>query len=164
MDSQRQSSSFLDLLTSQLPNNENPSQLLSFSPSPANENPSQLLSFSPSPANENPSQLPSPAVGGYSSRAQTGEERKQRCKWSTTEDLVLISSWLNTSKDPVVGNEQKAGTFWKRIASYYNASPKVVGFAKREPNHCKQRWGKINEGVCKFVGSYDAASKQKSSG
>uniref|UniRef100_A0A0D3C378 Non-haem dioxygenase N-terminal domain-containing protein n=1 Tax=Brassica oleracea var. oleracea TaxID=109376 RepID=A0A0D3C378_BRAOL len=78
--------------------------------SPANENPSQLLSFSPSPANENPSQLPSPAVGGYSSRAQTGEERKQRCKWSTAEDLVLISSWLNTSKDPVVGNEQKAGT------------------------------------------------------
>uniref|UniRef100_A0A0D3CBW9 No apical meristem-associated C-terminal domain-containing protein n=1 Tax=Brassica oleracea var. oleracea TaxID=109376 RepID=A0A0D3CBW9_BRAOL len=57
------------------------------------------------------------------------------CKWSTTEDLVLISSWLNTSKDPVVGNEQMAGTFWKRIASYYNASPKVVGFAKREPNH-----------------------------
>ncbi|WZZ00318.1 hypothetical protein YC2023_072646 [Brassica napus] len=152
MDSHRQSSSFLDLLTRQLPNNENPSQLLSFSPSPANENPSQLLSFSPSPANENPSQLP------------TGEERKQRCKWSTAEYLVLISSWLNTSKDPVVGNEQKAGTFWKRIASYYNASPKVVGFAKREPSHCKQRWGKINEGVCKFVGSYDAASKQKSSG
>ncbi|WZZ59800.1 glutathione S-transferase T3-like [Brassica napus] len=153
MDSQRQSSRFLDLLNSQVPNNENPSQLLSFSPSPANENPSQLLSFSPSPA-----------VGGSSSRAQTGEERKQRYKWSTTEDLVLISSWLNTSKDPVVGNEQRAGTFWKRITSYYNASPKVVGFAKREPSHCKQRWGKINEGVCKFVGSYDAASKQKSSG
>ncbi|XP_013704328.1 glutathione S-transferase T3-like [Brassica napus] len=164
MDSQRQSSSFLDLLTSQLPNNENPSQLLSFSPSPANENPSQLLSFSPSPANETPSQLTSPAIGGYSSRAQTGEERKQRCKWSTAEDLVLISSWLNTSKDPVVGNEQKAGTFWKRIASYYNASPKVVGFTKREPSHCKKRWGKINEGVCTFVESYDAASKQKSSG
>ncbi|XP_013617543.1 PREDICTED: glutathione S-transferase T3-like [Brassica oleracea var. oleracea] len=124
----------------------------------------KLLSFSPSPANENPSQLTSPAVGGYSSRAQTGEERKQVCKWSTAEDLVLISSWLNTSKDLVVGNEQKAGTFWKRIASYYNASPKVVGFTKREPSHCKKRWGKINEGVCTFVESYDAASKQKSSG
>ncbi|XP_048623773.1 glutathione S-transferase T3-like [Brassica napus] len=121
---------------------------------PNNENPSRLLSFSHSPT-----------VEESSSRAQTGEEKnKQRCKWTTAEDLVLISSWLNTSKDPVVGNEQKSGTFWKRIATYYNASPKVVGFPKREVSHCKQRWGKINEGVCKFVGSYDAASKQRSSG
>ena len=139
MDSQSQSSSFLELLNSQVPNNENPSRLLSFSHSPT--------------------------VEESSSRAQTGEEKnKQRCKWTTAEDLVLISSWLNTSKDPVVGNEQKSGTFWKRIATYYNASPKVVGFPKREVSHCKQRWGKINEGVCKFVGSYDAASKQRSSG
>ena len=71
---------------------------------------------------------------------------------------------MNTSKDPLVGNEKRAGTFWKRIAAYYNASPKVVGLPKREQTHCKQRWGKINEGVCKFVGSYDAATKQRTSG
>nr|VDD53583.1 unnamed protein product [Brassica oleracea] len=56
-------------------------------------------------------------------------------KWSTAEDLVLISAWLNTSKDAVVGNEQRAGNFWLRITSYYNASPKVVGLAKREQNN-----------------------------
>ena len=39
----------------------------------------------------------------------------------------------------------------------------MVCFAKREPSHCTQRWGKINEGVCKFVGSYDAATKQRTS-
>ncbi|XP_013623879.1 PREDICTED: glutathione S-transferase T3-like [Brassica oleracea var. oleracea] len=110
------------------------------------------------------SSLPSPDLGGSASRAQNGEDRKQRCKWSIAEDLVLISAWLNTSKDPLVGNEQRAGTFWKRIAAYYNASPKVIGLAKREQSHCKQRWGKINEGVCKFVGSYDAATKQRTSG
>ncbi|KAF8090851.1 hypothetical protein N665_0463s0010 [Sinapis alba] len=113
---QSQFSGFLHLLSSQIPNNENPTQLLSFSPSPS--------------------------LGGSASRAQSGENRKQ-------------SAWLNTSKDPVVGNEQRAGTFWKRIASYYN---------EREQTHCKQRWGKINEGVCKFVGSYDAATKQRTSG
>ncbi|KAF8092372.1 hypothetical protein N665_0416s0028 [Sinapis alba] len=139
MDSQQsQSSSFLHFLNSQVPNNEYPTQLLSFSPSPN--------------------------IGGSASRAQTGEDQKQRCKWSITEDLVLISAWLNTSKDPVVANEQRAGTFWKRIASYYNASPKVVGLPKREQTHCKQRWGKINEGVCKFVGAYDAATKHRTSG
>ena len=135
---QSQSSSFLHLLNSQVPHNDNPTQFLSFSPTPD--------------------------VGGSASRAQTGEDRKQRCKWSTAEDLVLISAWLNTSKDPLVGNEQKAGTFWKRITAYYNASPKVVGLAKREQKKCKQRWGKINEGACKFVGCYDAATKQRTSG
>lgn len=32
-------------------------------------------------------------------------DRKERRKWSPTEDLVLISAWLKTSKDHVVGNE-----------------------------------------------------------
>ncbi|KAF8049436.1 hypothetical protein N665_2211s0007 [Sinapis alba] len=91
-------------------------------------------------------------------------DRKERRKWSPVEDVVLISAWLNTSKDPVTGNEQKAIAFWKRIAAYFGSSPKLAGLPKREASHCKQRWGKINEGVCKFVGCYNAATKQKSSG
>ena len=109
---QSQSSSFLHLLNSQQP--------------PINENPTQFMSFQPSPD-----------LGGSGSRAEIGEDRKQRSKWSTAEDLVLISAWLNTSKDEVVG--KRAGTFWLRITSYYNASPKVVGLAKRAQNKCKQR-------------------------
>ncbi|XP_013632664.1 PREDICTED: glutathione S-transferase T3-like [Brassica oleracea var. oleracea] len=91
-------------------------------------------------------------------------DHKERRKWSPTEDLVIISAWLNTSKDPVVGNEQKAIAFWKWIAAYVASSPKLSALQKREPSHCKQRWGKINEGVCKFVGCYEAAPKAKSSG
>ncbi|XP_048623044.1 glutathione S-transferase T3-like [Brassica napus] len=62
-------------------------------------------------------------------------QRKGRKKWSPSDDLVLISAWLNTSKDPVVGNEQKAGAFWKRIADYYGASPKVGG-DQIQPSPC----------------------------
>ena len=91
-------------------------------------------------------------------------QRKGRKKWSPSDDLVLISAWLNTSKDPVVGNEQKAGAFWKRIADYYGASPKVGGGDKREPMQCKQRWQKLNDFVCKFCGCYAAATRQKTSG
>ncbi|WZZ10469.1 hypothetical protein YC2023_096390 [Brassica napus] len=94
----------------------------------------------------------------------TPTERKERKKWTPTEDVVLISSWLNTSKDPVVGNEQKAGAFWKRIAAYYAASPKVANSEKREAIQCKQRWQKINDLVSKFCGSYEAATRQKTSG
>ena len=43
---------------------------------------------------------------------------KERRKWSPKEDLILIGAWLNTSKDPIVSNEQKAGAFWKRIVEY----------------------------------------------
>uniref|UniRef100_A0A0D2ZQI5 No apical meristem-associated C-terminal domain-containing protein n=1 Tax=Brassica oleracea var. oleracea TaxID=109376 RepID=A0A0D2ZQI5_BRAOL len=80
----------------------------------------------------------------------TPAERKERRMWTPVEDMVLISSWLNTSKDPVVGNEQRSGTFWKRIAAYFAASPKC--------------WHKINDQVNKFCGAFEAASREKTSG
>ncbi|XP_013716659.1 glutathione S-transferase T3-like [Brassica napus] len=85
-------------------------------------------------------------------------------KWSTKEDLVLISGWLNTSKDAIVSNEQKGGSFWKRIELYFNSSAQLTGSVPREWSQCKQRWGRVNEQVCKFVGSYEAALKEQSSG
>ncbi|KAF8075445.1 hypothetical protein N665_1093s0006 [Sinapis alba] len=82
---------------------------------------------------------------------------------SNYEGDTAADSWLNTSKDPVVGNEQRSGAFWSRIAAYFAASPQVAGRETREASHCKQRWHKINDLVCKFCGSYEAASREKSS-
>lgn len=92
------------------------------------------------------------------------EERRERRTWTSIDDIVLISVWLNTSKDLVIGNEQRAGAFWKRIAAYFAASPKIVASEKRETCHCKNHWQKINDHVNKFCGSYEAASKEKRSG
>lgn len=47
------------------------------------------------------------------------EAREARRRWSVLEDGVLVSGWLNTSKDAIVGNEQKVGAFWKRVAAYF---------------------------------------------
>nr|VDD61054.1 unnamed protein product [Brassica oleracea] len=69
-----------------------------------------------------------------------------RRKWSPKEDKILIGAWLNTSKDPVVSNEQKAGAFWKQIVDYYNASPQLVGTVPREVTSCKPEVGRINTG------------------
>uniref|UniRef100_A0A0D3B0J8 Myb-like domain-containing protein n=1 Tax=Brassica oleracea var. oleracea TaxID=109376 RepID=A0A0D3B0J8_BRAOL len=88
----------------------------------------------------------------------------ERRKWSPIEDKILIGAWLNTSKDPVVSNEQRAGAFWKRIVEYYNASPLLVGTIERELVPCKQRWARINEQVSKFAGCYDAALREQRSG
>ncbi|XP_024004111.1 glutathione S-transferase T3-like [Eutrema salsugineum] len=80
------------------------------------------------------------------------------------DDVLLISSWLNTSKDLVVANEQKNGAFWSHVAVYFAACPMAAGREMREPGHCKQRWQKINDLVNKFCGSYEAASRERTSG
>ncbi|XP_048622986.1 glutathione S-transferase T3-like [Brassica napus] len=94
----------------------------------------------------------------------TPAERKKRRMWTPVEDMVLISYWLNTSKDPVVGNEHRSGAFWNRIVAYFAASPKVAATEHRESTHCKQRWHKINDQVNKFCGAFEAATREKTSG
>ena len=74
------------------------------------------------------------------------EDRKERRKWIPTEDGVLISAWLNTSKDPVVRNEQKAIAFWKRIEAYVGASPKLAGVQKRESKPLQTNVGEDKRG------------------
>lgn len=103
-------------------------------------------------------------VTRHSSQGSEAPSAKERRSWSPKEDKVLISAWLNTSKDPIVGNEQKAAAFWKRILEYYNASPALAGIPPREANQCKQRWFRINSEVNKFVGCYEAARKEQTSG
>ncbi|XP_056855497.1 glutathione S-transferase T3-like [Raphanus sativus] len=121
------------------------------------------------------SQTQTVSFGSFPSVASLGTEAsnphgvtpaapKQRRKWTQEDDIVLISSWLNTSKDAVVGNEQRAGTFWDRVTAYYAASPHAAGCLARKTGDCKQRWHKINDHVSKFCGSYAAATRQKSSG
>ncbi|ESQ38524.1 hypothetical protein EUTSA_v10028995mg [Eutrema salsugineum] len=70
----------------------------------------------------------SPASIGEASPAT---EKKERRQWSPSDDILLISSWLNTSKDAVI-----------------------------EAIQCKQRWQKINDQVCKFCGAYEAACRE----
>ncbi|XP_010496976.1 PREDICTED: glutathione S-transferase T3-like [Camelina sativa] len=77
---------------------------------------------------------------------------------------MLVSAWLNTSKDPITSNQQRLASFWGSVAKYFASCLNAVGRPKREASHCKQRWGRINDLVCKFVGCYEAATREKSSG
>nr|VDD52729.1 unnamed protein product [Brassica oleracea] len=70
----------------------------------------------------------------------TPVDRVVRHKWTPADDEVLISAWLNTSKDAVVGSQQNSLTFWQRVAEYYAASPHGGEEGeKREHLHCKKR-------------------------
>ncbi|KAL0720371.1 hypothetical protein Bca4012_034970 [Brassica carinata] len=105
------------------------------------------------------SQIPAPVPPPVPAAVPKPVERR---KWSTKEDIILISAWLNTSKDPILSNQQKAQAFWKRIEEYYNGSR--GDFAPRDSSQCKQRWGRVNYAVGKFVGCYEAALKEQASG
>ncbi|KAL0847290.1 hypothetical protein Bca101_020536 [Brassica carinata] len=94
----------------------------------------------------------------------TAANRRERRKWTPADDVVLISSWLNTSKDPVVSTDQKSDSFWTRVAAYFAASRQGGGGEQRETSHCKHRWQKINDLICKFCGAFEAASREKTSG
>ncbi|WZZ57943.1 hypothetical protein YC2023_058050 [Brassica napus] len=161
--------SFQNLLNSQQPNsqwNESVESVFASVPrEPYQSFPREFYqSVPPESVSASDASVPNGNDDGNENAKTVTPERKERRKWSPTEDGVLISSWLNTSKDALVGNEQKASAFWKRIAAYYAASPKLAGVKPRAYNNCKSRWGKINEAVCKFVGCFEAATKQRSSG
>ncbi|XP_024016298.1 glutathione S-transferase T3-like [Eutrema salsugineum] len=108
--------------------------------------------------------LGSHEVPRFSSQVPDQRNVKERRKWSPVEDVALISAWLNTSKDPIISNEQKVDAFWKRITTYFNSSKQLVNEQDRESGQLKQRWQRINDHVSKFVGCYEAALKAQTSG
>ena len=74
-------------------------------------------------------------------------------------------SGLNTSKDAIVGNNQKSGTFWQRVGDYFLAALlRRDGRQSSEHLHYKQMWNKSNDQTNKFCGVYAAADRQISSG
>ncbi|XP_013723560.2 glutathione S-transferase T3-like [Brassica napus] len=94
--------------------------------------------------------------------SDTPVERGKRHIWSPADDELLISAWLNTSKDTIVSNYQKAGTFWERVGDYFLvALLSRDGRQSSEHLHYKQRWHKINEQTNKFCGAYAAAERHE---
>uniref|UniRef100_A0A0D3AMX7 No apical meristem-associated C-terminal domain-containing protein n=1 Tax=Brassica oleracea var. oleracea TaxID=109376 RepID=A0A0D3AMX7_BRAOL len=62
----------------------------------------------------------------------TPAERRVRRKWIPTDDIVLISSWLNTSKDPVALNREKLATVSSDGTRSMILSPSFVDVMKRQ--------------------------------
>jgi len=70
------------------------------------------------------------------------------------EDELLIQSWLNISKDPIVGIDQRGDSFYKRFGEAYK-NYRDKNFPERKPTTLKGHWHKnINTSVNKFVGFY----------
>lgn len=78
------------------------------------------------------------------------------------EDELVVSAWLNTSKDPVQGTNQTRATFWRRIYEYYEKNKTFE--SKRTESSIMHRWLHILEQVNKFCGCYDQIERRNQSG
>ncbi|KAG2542112.1 hypothetical protein PVAP13_9NG569528 [Panicum virgatum] len=79
---------------------------------------------------------------------------KRSNNFDSKEDLVVVSAWLNISKDPVHGANQSKGTFWSRIHTYFEEN-KTTPFFRTESS-IMHRWMTILNQVNKFCACYEA--------
>ncbi|KAJ1297650.1 hypothetical protein BS78_01G393200 [Paspalum vaginatum] len=70
--------------------------------------------------------------------------------YTQDEDLCLISSWLNVSKDPIVGTNQSLEAYWDHITKYYQEHK--PSYSDRNKKSLQHRWDSINSAVSKFIG------------
>jgi len=94
----------------------------------------------------------------------TSVVKTSKVRFQPKEDELLIQSWLNISKDPIVGVDQRGDSFWKRIGEAYN-NHRDKNSQERNPTSLKSRWHKqINPSILKFVGCYKDVVALKKSG
>ncbi|PNX54585.1 glutathione S-transferase t2-like protein [Trifolium pratense] len=93
---------------------------------------------------------------------ENSTQKKQRVRFLEEEDKLVIQTWLNVSKDSVVGNDQKSDCFWGRIKDRYNNYRGSL--IAREWSTLKSRWHLLNKHCQWFCGSYKLAVANKKSG
>ena len=65
----------------------------------------------------------------------------------------MCRSFLCISQDPVIGNGQRSGTFWERVAEHYNQNRPTTG-GERPARSLETKWGSMKHDVVKFVRVY----------
>jgi hypothetical protein len=78
------------------------------------------------------------------------------------EDLLLCTTWLQISSDPVVHTGQRREGLWARIEKRYNEQR--GNFPCRVNRALSSRWDKIRADVSKFAGYYARVLREKQSG
>jgi len=89
--------------------------------------------------------------------------KSQRSKnFSPEEDCLLVSAWLNTSKDPITGVDQQTRQFWARVHACFVENG--VNLNNRSQISISNRWQEINREVGKFVGFVTQIENRQQSG
>ena len=86
-----------------------------------------------------------------------------RCgiNFSPEEDKLLIAIWLNTSANPIYGNEQYRTKFYGKVEKYFKDHS--TDFT-RSISSLTSQWGVINRETTKFCGSLAKIEVKNESG
>ncbi|GJS27845.1 hypothetical protein Tco_0488465 [Tanacetum coccineum] len=82
------------------------------------------------------------------------KEGRIRHAWTQAEELLLAESFIQISKDPKTGCDQKLATFWYKILDVYNQEANKKGF-QRIKNMLTGKWTPKNAAVMKFNQLYE---------
>ncbi|XP_048490062.2 glutathione S-transferase T3-like [Beta vulgaris subsp. vulgaris] len=97
---------------------------------------------------------------------QPTQEPIEKKVWWKAEKEALVSAFMNTSVDSIVGTQQKKGAFWGRVMEKFEAAraanPHEIQF--RTMGSMKGQWFRMSEAVQKWCGCYDKAKARKRSG
>ncbi|KAE8909778.1 hypothetical protein PF003_g6612 [Phytophthora fragariae] len=76
--------------------------------------------------------------------------------WDPQEDKQLAKAWVISSTDGEVGTDQKADTFWEKVASTYNnIRPRThKNFERGGATLVMKRWKTLRVAVASFCGCY----------
>lgn len=69
---------------------------------------------------------------------------------------------MNTSKDPIHGNDKSRETFWGQISERFNKN--IEEHLRRDINQLKIHWGRLNRCLTEFNGFYSKVTKVNKSG
>ncbi|CAL5388037.1 unnamed protein product [Camellia sinensis] len=98
----------------------------------------------------------SPQIESTTKKSQRGSN------FSTEEDNLLISAWLNTSLDAIHGNEQKHKTYWNSVWEYFHKYKTFT--SEHYQNSLMNRWSTIQLGTNKFCGFFAHIESMHQSG
>ena len=79
------------------------------------------------------------------------------------EERQLTRSVLAISQDPIVGNQQRATSFWERIGEHYEEH-RPIGMGFRGSRSLESKWGLIKHDLGKFIGVFQQVQSLHPSG
>ena len=88
--------------------------------------------------------------------------RRKSPKWTTEQNLVLISGWIKYGTDSVVGRNQKSDSYWGKIVDYCNEHCSFD--PPRDGAACRNHYNYMNKILNKWTDAYDNAKRMQKSG
>jgi hypothetical protein len=90
------------------------------------------------------------------------QKKSKEQNFTALEDILLCTTWLQISSDPIVHTGQRREGLWARIEKRYNEQRGE--FPCRLNRALSSRWDKIRADVSKFSGYYARVLREKQSG